>query len=544
MAASRVFIRRVAPVGAAVALAIAPAAGSPGLGVQTHFEQGWPIAAIAKAHAVGAVAVRDGLAWSAGEPRPGYYDFSSHDDYLKKVCRSGLKVLLVLDPRHPGYDHGKTAFSPEAQAAFGRYVAAVLAAFPHCVDGVEIGNEINAEGGLDYPPGTDAARSYVALLRAVRSAIGTRHPDAALVLGSTNAIATGFLRTLFDAGALDVVDAVAVHPYRAIPENVDVELAHLRQAMGRHARMPIWVTEFGDYFATPEAAPPHLLKMVMLMSAAGIDHFYWYVLLDEAWFANMGLFTGEGALKPAGQAFQQAARALAAGRPQRIDAGDRRTFVFRLASGGYVLWGDPRPLTISGRARAFDARGVARPLPKALSSEPVILSPGARIGLGTSDIIADSLTEFGAASWTYLAQHQGRPPERLLLTDWRWTSRYTLPGLDPLEVNASSLATAGDASRPISPIIRYSSRISRQAYISACFTLSAGDAASLILRVNGAAMPSRPIGKPLRIPSQPVQLRAGEPVDVVISPAGGKIDIVGYRIQLRESPSATAPDCP
>lgn len=519
------------------------------LGVATHFDQGWPIGLLVQAKAVGAQSLREDVPWGKGEPEPGVYDFSDvRLGFARRACAEGSDVLIVVDPRHPAYDAGNTAYSPVAQQAFGAYLAKLLDQLPKgCVAGIEVGNEINANDAIKVPVGTDPARTYVALLRAVHTAIRPRHPKVAIVGASTNVIGTGFIETIAAAGGLDAMDAIAVHPYRGVADAVDLELERVVAAMQRHGRpVPIWATEFGNYFTDPAAAPPLLVKMATILAAVGVQRSYWYALIDEAYFPNMGLFDGQGRDKLAADAFRLArTQILAGGAPVRVDVGDRRSFVYRLASGGHVLWGDPRPLTVTGSKTVRDARGGLVTPPARLSDDPIVLPPGARYTLGPSPVLADSLPEFGRSPWLYLAQPATGAAVPLAMRDWQWTSFYGKVGLDPLQISSNWLVPAGNGTSPVRAVVRYTAPIAIKAEMVACFDKKpAGDGVDVEVIRNGTRIHHAVVTQRTVIEGLAVDLAAGQTLDIAVGPnrdAGD--DALAYRIRLIRPGSAIAPAC-
>lgn len=546
-------MRLAAVTAAALAAAAGQSTPTPGrgmvLGVATHFDQGWPIGLLAQVRAVGAQSIRDDVPWAKGEPRPGVYDFSeARLGFARRACANGSDVLIVVDPRHPAYDGGDTAHSPEAQRAFAVYLGKLIDQLPKgCIAGIEIGNEINGDKALKVPDGVDPIATYVAVLRAVRDAVHAAHPEVAIVGASTNVIGTGFIEKIAAAGGLAQMDAVAVHPYRNVADAVDLELERLHAAMARHGTpKPVWATEFGNYFADPAAAPPLLVKMATMLAAAGVQRSYWYALTDESYFSNMGLFDAQTRDKPAADAFRLVRGQLLGDRPPvRVDTGDRRSFVYRLASGGHVLWGDPRPLTVTGGKTVRDARGRAIAPPAQLSDDPIVLAPGTRFRLGASPVLADSLPEFGRAPWTYLAQPATGAAVPLEMRDWQWTSFYGKPGLDPLQVSAWSLAPTGDGAGATRVVLRYTAPLAIKAELSACFNAPAkGDSLDVQVLGNGRPLHAAVVTQQTRIQGVAVDLAAGQAMDVVVGPhQGGNHGAVGYRVRLVRPGAALTPAC-
>ena len=514
------------------------------LGVATHFEQGWPRNLLQSAREVAAVALRDDVSWQKSEAIPGQYDFSSSAGYVAEACNKGFDVLLVLDPRHLRYDGGHMVASPAGQLAFGRYVEALLDHVSSgCISGIEVGNEINSNSEMMGKDEQTAITAYANLLHVLRQAIHASHPDVAIVGGSTNMIGTGFLEALMKAGAFDAMDAVAVHPYRSVPENVDKEIEQLKAAMREHGvSRPIWATEFGDYFSAPDRAAPHLIKMAMLLFSSGVDRAYWYALRDEPEYPNMGLFDLVARMKPAGEAFRLAQAALLGGAPRRLAASTGRSFVYQLASGGYVLWGDPRPLVFETFISASDSRGRAIARPYTLSDDPIVLPPGTRFSLGDSDIVADSLLEYGDRPWFYAAQKKSEDAIMLRLLDSRWTSAYSAPGLQPLNITASTLTPAGESDSSTSAVVGYIAPGAQRLEVFACFSKKiGGDGLSVHVTADGKPVYDAIISQRTKIEGLNVTLPAKGRLAFAFSAAGawGNEELT-YRIQLTIPRAATA----
>jgi hypothetical protein len=518
------------------------------LGVQAHIGQGWPeTSTLRLLRQSGTKAVRDGLGWARGEPARGRYAFDGPQAAaLDAICRSGADLLLTVDPRHPLYDGGRTVASGEGQAAYAAYVAALADHFGSCLVAVEVGNEINGERALDYPAAEAPAR-YVALVRATRAALRPRRGIVAVLGGSTNVIGTGFLDRLFAAGLLDVADGIAVHPYRSHAEGIDVELDRLNDTMRRRGRkLPIWATEFSDNYADPAIAAREMVKTVTMMGAAGVHRAYWYALIDQRWFRNMGLFAAGGASKPAADAFVAIQRLLARERPVRVE-GDGLSYLYRFGADTWVLWGAPRPVRFTGNAvKVFDARGRPIPTPSLSGAEPLIVTKATAVRLGDAAVIADSLSGYGTSAWRYLARTPDGTERPLGMLDDRFASARGDRFLRPLRIAEDGAAPGGDAARPVAAIVRYVSPVARRGFVVGCFSKRAAG--------NGIVVEILAAGKPTwrgvlterqAPPPIPVTLGSGEAVDVRFSPngrSGG--NALRYRVQFVSDPAAAPRVCP
>ena len=360
------------------AVAAVPSQAAMNLGVNTHFDQGWPTTAYAKVIESGARAVRDTVTWGKVELQPGRFTFTAKNSgYVDLACSRSIPVLLMLAPRNNLYDGGMAVFSPAGQRALGHYVGALVDRFP-CVVGIEIGNEINT-ASRKWPGPAEKPAMYVAMLKAVREELDRRPRRIALVGGCSIGVAADFHERLFSAGELPLIDAVALHPYINNPELLPEQFARLRRAMELHGRIrPVWATEFGNYYKTPADAPPHALKVITVMSATGmVERAFWYALLDEPWYPNMGLYNAAGP-KPALATFRLAVRQLlAAGDAHRLPTKSPAVHLYRFGQGPFVIWGPARPLRLPAGARVFDAEGRAIAPPSQLGPAPIVVqSPG------------------------------------------------------------------------------------------------------------------------------------------------------------------------
>jgi hypothetical protein len=501
------------------------AADGPGiaLGTQTHFFQKWPAAALAQATTVGARSLRDTVPWSVVERRPGQFDFATPGIApLDAACRSGDDLLLTLVPRHPSYDAGLFVHSPAGIAAFARYATVLADRFGTCLIGIELGNEINSPSNLALPSGVDRAATYVALVRATAQAVHAGHPRVRILGGSTNTVGTGFLDGLFAAGLLDAADAIAVHPYRSHTEGLDLEIAHLEDTMRRHGRvLPIWATEFSDNFATPALAAPHLVKMTTVLAAMGTRRAFWYALLDEPYFRNMGLFDASRAIKPAGRAFTLIQRELVSHGPAvRVPTADPTARLYQWGADRWVAWGTTGTIRFKGTPRLWDAQG--RMLPGdtvALSDDPVIITGASGFTAQPGAVLADSLTGYGNAPWTYWAQTGDGALHPLDWLDTPWSSSMSGRYFKPLRIDADSAATAGDAAHPTRVVLRYTAPSATKARLAACLIKSdRGDGVDITAWYNGTAVSNAILTKRLELATPTLHLSPGDTVDLIAGP--------------------------
>lgn len=511
-------------------------------GANTHFSQGWPSRLMGDAQALGVTMVRDSVHWAKVEATPGRYDFTAgYSGHVDQLCRLGISVLLIIEPRNPLYDSGQTAYSAAAQQAFAQYLKAIADRWPGCVVGFEIGNEINGSRGMTGPAATDRIRAHVSLLKAVHAAIKPGHPHLAVLGGSTNAIGTGMLKQLIAAGMLQWVDGLAIHPYRLTPEGMDWELDHLREVVARSGRdTSIWATEFTREFDSPDQAPPFFLKMVALLESRGIGRHFWYAMVDQTFFPTMGLARFNGIRKPAGEAFAFYARTLAPlGLARRIDHGDPALYDFRFGTDTHVVWGGARTLTLPPSARAFAATGAPIPVPKQVSDAPVILRNAPTITFGPPQVLADSLYGFGSGSLAWFVRLTNGKLLPTATIDTKFASYLGAPGAPVTAVNPAGLG----ASPARAGVVRFTATQPMSPAIASFCLLPIGTAsAGVALMRNDVPVWQGQVRTNALSLALPVALAAGDRLDLIVGNAPVKAGRFRYRFRISTT-RASSVDC-
>jgi polysaccharide biosynthesis protein PslG len=229
--------------------------------------------------AAGIPAVRLYLEWDLIEPQPGEFDWTTTDSLVNEAAQRGLKILglLTYAPSWavPPQNRILVHPAPADAASWGRFVALAAQRYGHIIHNWEIWNEPNIDDS--FAPGPDLPL-YSAMLRESYRAIKDVDPDAVVVTGGTSPAVDNptemspvtFIKGLYDHGAGDFFDAVAMHPYSS-PELLSVDgppetsnsrraisdVTDLMVARGQRGKR-IWFTEFGASTSTPGAAAPEL----------------------------------------------------------------------------------------------------------------------------------------------------------------------------------------------------------------------------------------------------------------------------------------------
>ena len=303
-----------------------------GVGVNIHFTRGHErdLDLIA---AAGFRFVRMDFSWGATERERGRYDWSAYDELTANLEKRGLRALYILDYSNGLYEktvtsqeHRSTASPrhPESVAAFARWAAAAARHFRGRRILWEIWNEPNIHFWKPEPD----VRQYTTLLLATARAIREADPAATVIAPATSGFPWKFLETLFQAGALEHLDAVSVHPYRAYrygPETAAEDYARLRKLIARHApadkgALPILSGEWG--YATHVHGVPREVQAAFVVRQqlanllAGVRLSIWYDWQDDGPDAanrehNFGVVTHTRTPKPAYHAVQVLTRQLA-----------------------------------------------------------------------------------------------------------------------------------------------------------------------------------------------------------------------------------------
>ncbi|TMM51059.1 glycosyl hydrolase [Sulfitobacter sabulilitoris] len=510
------------------------------LGVQTHFEQGWSTDLIETAKRLGAPAVRDEIGWSEVETAPGVYDFSVADAYMHPLIRAGIMPFIVINDTNPLYDGGKTPHSTDGRAAFARYVSAILSHYGADAVRIEIGNEVNSGDFVNGPFATDQPRYFAATVRAVKERLQQDHPQAGIICSGLNTVAIGFYRSFFRRGGLVACDAISVHPYRDNPDSLMGDLARLRALMREYGgEKPIYVTEFGNWFENPDNAPDYMVKMVTQLAAAGVEEAYWYALLDEEWWPNMGLMDRGGkARKPAAETFQMLqTRLIPLGRPRTLsDDATVRVFEFGTSGEAYVLWGSGATVAITGAASFLDTRGRdIAPVTRLTDSPVIVVGRGIEVQVAASEIVADSLYQYGQPPWSYYALRPDIGLVPLEIIDWDWTSYRGAPDLSPLAVRDDWITTARFGDKPYHAIERFTARAGGRYRVSGWWEASPKtEASQLLIRHNRQTISQATITPDrFSLSGVSLQLAPGDTVDFEIAPGGpGGNGSVRRRIQI------------
>ncbi len=271
-----------------------------GVGVNIHFVTGHErdLDLIAGA---GFRFVRMDFGWQGIERKEGEYDWSDYDALAGALATRGLRAVYILDYSNPLYEETVSAKNPingrpeervtaspqhpASVAAYARWAAAAAKHFQGRRIIWEIWNEPNI---FFWRPKPDA-HQYAALAVAAAKAVREADPQATILAPASSGFPWEFLETLFQAGVLEYLDGVSVHPYRDYkrsPETAAADYEKLHQLIDRYAppakqgKLPIISGEWGYATHTQgvslETQAGFLVRQQLANLLAGVPLSIWY----------------------------------------------------------------------------------------------------------------------------------------------------------------------------------------------------------------------------------------------------------------------------
>ncbi|EPJ81975.1 MAG: hypothetical protein ABWY17_08520 [Pseudomonas sp.] len=297
------------------------------LGIGTHL-MNYPTPsrpALQLAADAGIASVKDDAHWSTAAPNANELRIvPSWRTYLTDAQSLGLSRLTILDYSTWFHDNAKPR-SGEVKADFLRYVDYVTGQLGNRVTFYEIWNEWDIEAPKDPQLSADYAalvRDVVPLIR--KNTQNVEGTPAKILAGSVTpeGMDYGFADRLIDAGMLDLVDGLSVHPYAHCLPNVKPNPEawvvwmrayeeHIRAKAGRD--VPIYITEMawpshqGNCGFTPTVQAVYMARILFLArSLPNLKGMWWYDLVNDGpdrtdQEHNFGLLNEDLSPKPAYQ---------------------------------------------------------------------------------------------------------------------------------------------------------------------------------------------------------------------------------------------------
>jgi hypothetical protein len=170
---------------------------------------------------IGVGVIRDDLYWEVVEQAKGVYDFIAYDEFFERMESLDIRVLWLIDRSNSLYeDEPRAITTVEGRKAYAAFVGAAAERYKGKNIIWEIWNEPNSPQFWKPEPN---AQDYSALVELAAQAIHEADPSATVVgpSSSLRPLESYFgdlewYQNLFQSGLLKHVDAVSIHPYRAL----------------------------------------------------------------------------------------------------------------------------------------------------------------------------------------------------------------------------------------------------------------------------------------------------------------------------------------
>jgi len=212
------------------------------------------------AASIGVKWIRLSASWPAIEKEKGVYHWNATDQSFAAVIESGIAPFVVL---HGGNSLYTTAFSnndakiaeiygskpgpptqsPEAMAAWLRFVEATVSRYRHRITHWEIWNEPNH---FAYWGGEPDPFVYGRLVRNTAKVIKTIQPEAVIIGGSMAGLDPTFTDGFLANGTYKWLDIITFHNYGVIPEQRMYAAADVRAVIDKYnPAIQLWQGECG-----------------------------------------------------------------------------------------------------------------------------------------------------------------------------------------------------------------------------------------------------------------------------------------------------------
>lgn len=294
---------------------------------------------------LGAIWVRWDIDWSIIQPnRPDGYEWNGTDRIASTAKKYGIKSLGIITyaPQWAQTNSCPSGYHcpPADINTFANFAGKVAARYRDSIDTFEIWNEPNYY--IFWYPNANAGK-YAELLKATYGKIKEANSGATVISGGLvmtdsdgkSISPTSFMNSLYDSGAKNYFDAVAVHPYSyPLSPNYSADWNGWKQMNSVRQTMisrgdggkKIWLTEYGaptggsgkrcsldqldftynqDYMS--EDAQQAMAKdatNLYIQNNSWMGPFFWYNLRDESAEGTspedfFGLIRYDGSKKPA-----------------------------------------------------------------------------------------------------------------------------------------------------------------------------------------------------------------------------------------------------
>jgi hypothetical protein len=330
---------------------------------------------------LGLTSARQTILWSWVEKQKGQLvygpELTNMDIYIRNAKLKGVDTLLLLCYGNGFYENGGMPLTAESQEGFARYAAFVATHFKGVVKRYEVWNEWSIGMGSKGALTRGDPIAYTRLLTKVKAALKAVDPEIVVVGGVIAHFDDGWSQLLFNAGALNSMDAYSVHPYNFpdVPEKAVLFLDRLQSIAklstgGRE--LPIYVTEMGWPTHTsgvaPSVAANYLARFYLLAPMYSfIKGAWWYDYVDDgpdpnAIQQNFGLYHADYTAKAAACAMSEVSKFLADYRPVSVKSYNNGLWVAKYTNGTsytHAVWMQDAGTSIRATVTSYWPNGAA-----------------------------------------------------------------------------------------------------------------------------------------------------------------------------------------
>jgi polysaccharide biosynthesis protein PslG len=270
-------------------------------------------------HQAGIESIRTDAHWAYIERKRNRLKVEPHwYDYLASTEVQGLDSLFILGYGNSFHGGGEKPRSEPVRAAFNRYVGFIAQQLRGRIKHYEVWNEWDVENPTD-PQFTE---DYARLITDAAGIIRQHDPDAKVLAGAvtTKGIDSGFALRLIEAGIMQSVDGLSLHPYvhcRGREENTPEAwikwLAEVDLELSRAANQPVplyltemsWPAHDGACGIDETLQAAYLARSFFLArTLPNVRGYWWYDFRNDGTDKrerehNFGLVKQDYRLKPA-----------------------------------------------------------------------------------------------------------------------------------------------------------------------------------------------------------------------------------------------------
>ena len=184
--------------------------------------------------AAGFTIIRTDVSWAEMESTKGVYNFTATDNYVAALAVHGITWVAIFGASNPLYDQGVDVHTAGGIAAYGNWCAATALRYRSQVQAGVLLLELVNEPNLGVYG--DNASLYAQLVATAAIAVKSAAPAAEVIGPASANIDMSWLTSIFEAGALNHLTQVTVHPYRSnSPETAFADFVALRSLVDEYS---------------------------------------------------------------------------------------------------------------------------------------------------------------------------------------------------------------------------------------------------------------------------------------------------------------------